>query len=158
MYSWLLFLHIAAVLAFMLVHGVQVSVIWRQRAESDPQKNLALFEALPDVNQLRIAGSAVIATGLALVVSESLWGQGWIWLSLVLLGAIWLAMRAYGGAYYTQIEATATRAIEVDGSPDAAEALEAFARARLSWHPSGLTIIGLGGLTLILWLMTFKPF
>jgi hypothetical protein len=27
-----------------------------------------------------------------------------------------------------------------------------------AWHPVGMTVIGLGGLAVILWLMVFKPF
>jgi hypothetical protein len=27
-----------------------------------------------------------------------------------------------------------------------------------AWYPVGMTVIGLGGLAVILWLMVFKPF
>jgi hypothetical protein len=85
-YHWLLFLHIAAVLSFMLAHGVQVTVIWKQRSEPDPQRNLALFEVLPNGLLLRILTGVVVLMGLLLVFSLSLWGRWWIWLSVLLLG------------------------------------------------------------------------
>lgn len=75
---WVLFLHLAAVLGFMLAHGVQVTVMWRIRSESDPS--------------------------------------------------------------------------------DLATKRAAYDAARLSPHPFIVTVVGLGGLGVILWLMVFKPF
>lgn len=158
MHQWLVFLHVAAVMAFMLVHGVQVAVMWKERWEPDPERNLALFGPLPGLALLRLSGLAVILTGLALVATRSLWDRWWVWLSLLLLGAIWLLMRRYGGGYYNLIERAATRAIETRGSADEADARAAFSAARLAWHPIGMTAIGLGGFAVILWLMIFTPF
>lgn len=158
MYQWLLYLHIGTVLAFMLAHGVQVTVIWKQRTEKDPARNLALFEALPSSRLLRVAMSAVVISGLALVVLLSLWSRAWIWLSLGLLAAIWLTMWIWGGTYYSLIESAATSAIEAKGSPQEDKTLADFNRARLSWYPIGMAIVGPVGLAAILWLMVFKPF
>lgn len=158
MYQWLLFLHIATVLGFMLAHGVQVMVMLQQRREPDPERNLALFDSLPDVLPLRILLVSVVATGFLLVAVLSLWGRWWIWLSLLLLALIWLAMYRFGGAYYTLLEETAARAIEARGTPLEADAAAAFARARRAWHPAALAVTGLGGIAVILWLMVFKPF
>jgi len=157
MYDWLLFLHIATVLAFMLAHGVQVVVMLKQRSEADPERNLALFEILPDVLPLRVLALSVMATGLLLVAALSLWGRWWIWVSLLLLALIWVAMYRLGGAYYTLLEETAARAIEARGTQREAEAAAAFARARRAWHPAALAVTGLGGIVIILWLMIFKP-
>jgi hypothetical protein len=156
-YHWLLFLHIAAVLSFMLAHGVQVTVIWKQRSEPDPQRNLALFEVLPNGLLLRILTGVVVLTGLLLVFSLSLWGRWWIWLSVLLLGVIWLLMRQFGGGYYDLIEQTATRAIAARGSAEESAAMAEYDKARLAWHPLAMTAVGLIGLAAILWLMIFKP-
>ncbi len=158
MYQWLLFLHIATVLAFLLAHGVQMTVMWKQRWEADPRHNLALFEALPELLPLRLLAGAVVDTGFLLVFNLSLWGRGWIWLSLLILGAIWLLMYRYGGGYYQLIEEAANRAIEAQGSADESAATAAFAKARMAWHPIGMTVVGIVGLGAILWLMIFKPF
>lgn len=158
MYHWLLFLHIAAVLGFMLAHGVQVMVMLKQRSEPDPERNLALFDILPDVLPLRILVVSVMATGFLLVAALSLWGRWWIWLSLFLLAVIWAAMYRFGGAYYTLLEDTATHAIEARGTPLEADATAAFARARRARHPAALAVTGLGGIAVILWLMVFQPF
>jgi hypothetical protein len=157
-YRWLLFLHIATVLGFMLAHGVQVMVMLKQRSEPDPERNLALFDILPDVLPLRILVVSVVATGFLLVATLSLWGRWWVWLSLFLLALILLATYRFGGAYYTLLEEAGARAIEARGTPLEADAAAAFARARRAWHPAALAVTGLGGIMVILWLMVFQPF
>ena len=158
MYQWLLFLHVAAVLAFVLAHGVQVSIMIRQRSEPDPERNLALFEVLPSVVPLRVLAAAIVISGVLLVAVLSIWTSVWIWLSLGLLIAIWIVMVRLGGGYYNQLEEAATRAIESRGTAGESEAEAAFARARRSPHPVWLAIAGLGGLAVITWLMVFRPF
>jgi hypothetical protein len=156
--QWLLFLHVASVLAFLLGHGVQVGVMWRQRQEADPRRNLALFEVLPSSLPLRILGAGVVFSGLLLTAAMSLWGRAWIWLSIVALAAIWVVMWRYGGQYYNALETAGARTIEAEGTADAQSARAAWDRARLGPEPAILTIVGLGGLLAILWLMMFRPF
>lgn len=158
MVAWLVFLHVGAVIAFALGHGVQVWVMWRQRQESDPERNLAFFEVLPSSTPLRTLATAVVLTGLVLTAATSAWGRGWIWLSLLMLAAIWVTMWRLGGAYYTAIEAAGARALEARGTTGEADANAAWNRARLGPQPAVLAIVGLGGLAVILWLMVFKPF
>ena len=158
MYQWLLFLHIAAVLGFMLAHGVQVSIIWKQRSEPDPERNLALFEALPSGLTIRIMAGVVILTGFLLVFSLNLWGRWWVWLSLLLLGAVWILMLRFGGDYYNLIEQKATQAVAARGSDKESVAMAEYNQARLAWHPIAMTAVGFIGLGAILWLMIFKPF
>jgi hypothetical protein len=158
MYQWLVFLHIAAVLGLMLAHGVRVSVIWKQRSEPDPQRNLALFEALPSGLTLRIMSGVVVLTGFLLVFSLGLWGRWWVWLSLLLLGVVWVLMLRFGGGYYNLIEQAATQAIAARGAANESAAMAEYHRARLAWHPIAMTAVGFVGLGAILWLMIFKPF
>jgi len=156
--QWLLFVHVATVLAFLLGHGVHVGVMWRQRQEADPRRNLAFFEILPSSLPLRILGAGVILSGLLLTAAMSLWGRAWIWLSIVALTAIWVVMWRYGGVYYDALETAGARAIEAEGTAEEQTARTAWDRARLGPEPAILTIVGLGGLLAILWLMMFRPF
>ncbi len=158
MYQWLLFLHIGAVLTFMLAHGVQVMVTWKKRWEPDPARNLALFDALPSVWPLRLATVALVISGFLLVFFLGIWTRAWVWLSLALLGAIWLTMWRWGAAYYNLMQDTAERAIAAKDTMDEAATLAEFENARLAWHPLAMTIVGIGGVAVILWLMIFKPF
>ena len=160
MHAWLLFLHIVAVLAFVLAHGIHASIMWRMRGESDPETCLSLFNGVPQTTMVRVLGLAVISTGLLAGFTSTWWQQWWMWLSLTLLVVIWVAMWRWGGSYFGAIEQTGTRALETRqaGGPEATVALEAFHRTRTGWQPAGMMIIGLGGLAMIAWLMVFKPF
>lgn len=156
-YQWLLFLHVGSVLVFMLAHGVQVVVTWKKRTEADPAQNLALFLPLPDVRWLRYSYGAVIVTGLTLVALLNIWTSAWIWISLALLGLIWLSMYRWGGEYYNTTEQTAEALIAATGTAAEASAREAFDRARLSWLVPAMTVAGIGGVAVVLWLMVFRP-
>jgi hypothetical protein len=158
MYQWLLFLHVGSVLAFMLVHGVHVTVTWRKRWEADPTRNQALFDALTSVWPVRWAGAAVLTSGFALVLLLGLWTRVWIWLSLALLAVVWIVMWRWGAGYYNAIQEAADRAIAARGTPDEGVATAIFNAERLSWKVPAMTIVGLGGIAAILWLMVFKPF
>jgi hypothetical protein len=159
MYQWLLFLHIGSVLVFMLLHGVQVTVTWKKRWEPDPDRNQALFEALPSgVRTLRLPFAAVVASGLILVAFLGIWTHWWIWLSLLVLGVIWLTMWRWGAGYYNSIQAAAEQAVASRGTPDESQAAAAFRAERLSWRVPAMTVVGFGGIAAILWLMVFKPF
>jgi hypothetical protein len=157
-YEWLLFMHVALVLAFMLLHGVQVTVTWIKRFEADPEQNLGLFAALPSVLPLRITMVTLIVSGFLLVAWLNIWTKGWIWLSLLLLVLLWLSMWRWGGGYYGALSLTADAAISARGTSDEAAARAAFNAVRLSWHAPGLTVIGVVGTLVILWLMVFRPF
>jgi hypothetical protein len=158
MYSWLLFVHIGSVLVFMLMHGVQVTVAWKIRWQPDPAQIAALFAPMPLTAWLRYAMLAVVVTGLALVLVLNLWTSAWIWASLALLGGIWLLMYRWGAAYLNGIEPATEAALSAGGTASEADARIAFDQARLSWLVPGMTIVGIGGVAAILWLMIFKPF
>jgi hypothetical protein len=156
-YRWLLFVHIGAVLVFMLAHGVHVTVTWKKRWERDPAQNDALFAAMTDSRWLRLAALAVVISGFLLVALLDLWTRAWIWVSFGLLAAIWLAMYRWGGAYYNLIEGAGAALVAAVGTPAEPSARAAFDRARLSRLVPAMTIVGIGGVALILWLMVFRP-
>ena len=159
MYEWLIFLHVAAVLAFMLAHGVHISAMWRMRAEADPAVSLTLLNVVPSVGLLRFWLAVIVGTGVLAGFMRSWWTGGWIWTSLAVLVVIWVAMWRYAGHYYGLVEDAAARAIEARAS-DATDATgqREFDAARRGWQPIGMTVVGFGGLAVILWLMMFKPF
>jgi hypothetical protein len=99
----------------------------------------------------------VVLTGLVQTAAQSLWGRGWIWLSILVFAVIWVAMWRFGGAYYDAIETAGAHALEARTSDEAA-ATAAWDRARRGPEPAILAIVGLGGFAFILWLMVFKPF
>jgi hypothetical protein len=158
MSQWLLFFHVAAVLAFMMAHGAHVTITWAWRRESDPERGLTLFNGLPEITGTRVLVLAVIATGLLAGFVGGWWRQWWMWLSLLILLAIWATMYLWGGAFFNLVEAAAERAVEERASGSGSTtAMEAYDVARRAWHPIAMTATGLGGLAAILWLMVFKP-
>jgi hypothetical protein len=159
MHEWVLFLHLAAVLAFLTAHGIQVAVMWRMRGAADPQESLTLLDVLPNVLLMRVTLAVVVVSGLAAGFIEPWWQSWWMWLSLAVLGAIWAAMWRWGGGYIGLIQDAATLAVEERARrPGSTAATEAFEKARTGWQPLGMTIVGIAGLAIILWLMMFKPF
>jgi hypothetical protein len=145
--------------AFLLAHGVQVTVMWKMRGALDPQQSLTLFDALPSLLLIRLTLGIVVGSGLIAGFIEPWWQQWWMWLSLALLVAIWAAMWRWGGGYFGLIQETATRALEERArGPGSTVAMEAFERTRKRWQPVGMMLVGIGGLAVILWLMMFKPF
>ncbi|MEX1156772.1 MAG: hypothetical protein WED12_06345 [Chloroflexota bacterium] len=159
MKEWVVFLHVASVLAFMLAHGVHISAMWAMRAEPDPERMLTFFNIVPTVRSLRALLGAVIATGVAAGFLAESWDQLWIWASLLLLAGISVVMWLFGGTYYGLMQQAAEAAVAARSAepPDPAPQA-AYDAVRGSWHTVGVSAVGVAGLALILWLMMFKPF
>lgn len=66
-------------------------------------------------------------------------------------------MWRWGGGYSNLMQGTAERAIAASGTPEEPAALAEFQKARLSWYTPAMTIVGIGGIGVILWLMVFRP-
>jgi 4-amino-4-deoxy-L-arabinose transferase-like glycosyltransferase len=159
MYQWLIYLHVFAVLCFLLAHGVEAAVMLQMRKAAEPEKVFAMFEALSDLTLMRVLLGIVVGTGLLAGALGPWWNRAWFWLAIVVLLLITLAMRRWGAGYYTLVEDAATAVhAERQADPTATSAMERFAAARASWEPIWMTVIGVGGLAVILWLMIFKPF
>jgi hypothetical protein len=159
MYPWIVFVHVASVLAFMLAHGIHVTVMWAMRAEPDPERSMTFFNDLPKATGLRVLLALVVVTGATAGFMGSWWSSGWIWASLALLAVIAVGMWRFGGEYFSLVEEAALAAIAArNTNPANAAPQAAFDAARRSWHTIGMSILGLGGLAVILWLMMFKPF
>lgn len=156
-YSWLVFLHVAAVFVFLMAHGVSAAVIFRARVERD----LAALRAL-----LRLSATASFVSQLALLVVViagvaaawvgGLWFMVWPWAALGALVVIWGAMRGETAAAMRRLRGaagfTGPRAVGADAKPD--EVATAQAKIR-PWFGA---MVGGVGLAFILWLMVLKPF
>lgn len=164
MYPWMVFLHVLAVFAFLLTHGVSTIVIFRLRGRPDPAQARAWMELYVNDGVFAVLYGSLLAlllTGIIAAFMGKWWGDGWVWLSLALLIAIIAGMWLVGTRRMVQIR----RALGMptfDGrrqvaavpaaSPEEIEALLAAAPA------VPVALIGYGGIALILWLMIFKPF
>ena len=164
MYSWLVYIHVLATFAFLLAHGVSSVVALRLRRQRDPALARAWL-------QLNASGGFVavfygsllllLITGIISGFMGDWWGQGWIWLSLALLIGIIVGMFFIGTRRYSRLRQALGmpwfdgRKEHPAGEPAPIEEIHAL----LADSPAlALTVIGFGGIAIILWLMMFKPF
>lgn len=159
MYHWLVFAHVAAVLAFMLAHGIHMTAMWATRREPDPERMLTFFNDLPTATGLRVLLAVVVLSGATAGFMGSWWGSGWIWTSLALLAFIAVVMWRFGGGFFGLVQAAAEAAVAArTADPSNRGPQDAYDAARRGWQTVGMSVIGIGGLAVILWLMMFKPF
>lgn len=146
MYEWVVFVHIASVLAFMLAHGVHVTAMWATRREPDPERMLTFFNDLPKPTLLRILLAVLVISGATAGFMGSWWGSGWIWASLAYLTVIAVAMWYAGGTFFGTVEEAATAAIAARGrEPSDPGPQAAYDAARGGWQTIGMSVLGLGG-------------
>ena len=142
MYRWIVFLHIASVLALLLVHPVTVA--FHLKEERDDTRIRELLEVSEAASTLRwLFFGLTLATGVLLGSMGSWWGGAWIWGALAIFVLIGIVMNRYGG-----------RTIDlISDTRDDAEMERLLSRFR----PGILAVTGTGGLLFILYLMLFKP-
>ena len=142
MYQWIVFIHIASVLALLLVHPVTVAFHLKQ--ERDDTRIRELLEVSEAASTLRwVFFGLVILSGVALGFLGSWWSSAWIWAALVIFVLIGVVMNLYGGRMIDRIADTR----------DDTEMERLLSRFR----PWILAVTGAGGLLVILYLMLFKP-
>ena len=141
LYTWLLFVHLAALAAFLVAHGVSAAASFMVRtnpATSKPVLQLSMRSAFVSNPALLI----IIATGVWMGFLGSWWRMGWIWTSIVVLVAVMVAMGLLSRPFYA---ARSSEGVEFENN---------VARTR----PEALALIGSIGLFVLVFLMVFKPF
>lgn len=146
--DWIHLLHIVA--SMVWVGGViTLSALAFQLVRAGDSDTVARF-----LGSLRVIGPAVLAPGPLLLLATGIWsvtrndawgfGQTWVWLALVLLGAAF----AFGAAVQSRVAINAQRAA-------AAGEREEAARLLGRWTLGSLLILVL--LLVATWDMVFKP-
>ena len=170
-YRWLVFVHVLSVLMLLLLHGAVFTVTYALRQERHPERIGALLDlSLASIDSRRALGRlftitflVVVASGVALMIAGGWWRFWWPWLSIAVFVAILLAMTELGRLPMAKLR----RAVglpwiagrtkpdwQAPEPPDQAATEAALAGLR----PTALTVIGVGGFAILLWLMMFKPF
>ena len=159
MYNWLVFLHIFFGFSLMLAHGVHAAAMLAFRNEKDPERALTFFNIVPEINMVRWLTVLMGVPGLIAAFITPWWKQGWVWASVVVFLIVSVVMYKYGAGYFELIQRAAERLIESRKTNVNIEtALREFETARTARHPIPVSIVGMVGLAIILWLMRFKPF
>lgn len=156
MYPWLIFVHVLAAFGFLLGHGATSAVTILLRREKDPVRIMAWMELANNRLILIFTMVSLVILLIAGIIGGFMgrwWGNWWIWVSLVLLVVIWLAMGGIGRRYFDRLRAVL--GIESEGEPGSDEEIVNLAAEAPA---TALTVIGLGGIAIIVWLMMFKPF
>lgn len=159
MYNWLVFLHVLFSLLFMLVHGAHASAMLKFRSEPDPERAQNFDNILPTTTSIRVFTLLMGIPGLIAAFITPWWRQGWPWASLVIFVIISYVMFKYGAGYYDIIFGAASRLIEAKKTnTNLPAAQKEYDEARNSPQAIIVSIVGIVGLAIILWLMRFKPF
>ncbi len=162
LYNWIVYIHVAGALGFVMAHGVSASVAFALRRERSLERVRALLElSANSYGLMYFALLVILVSGVITAFLGGFWSRGWIWASLGLLIAISAVMGMLGGRYYGEARKAAGLPYHERGqafpalptrSPEAVEACLTKA------NPVLLAAIGFGGLLVIVWLMMFKPF
>jgi len=163
LYQLVVFLHVVAVLGYLLAHGVSATVSYAIKKERDVNRIRALLDiSEKSYPSMFLTLLAVIVFGLiAAFLNMTWWRFGWIWLSIVVLVVIIVLMAVYGAATFGEIRKAAGIPYRVKGKPFPAEPAkgeEEVYAAAAKVNPTLLLIIGYGGFAVIAWLMIVKPF
>ena len=162
MYQWFVLLHVLSVFGFLMAHGISVGVAFALRRE----RNLERIQALLNLsgNTMGVLHGSILILLVSGTVSGFIgqwWRQGWIWLSLGLLLAIYIYMGVAAAGYYSRVrKAVGVSYMEgYKAKPPVEPANEVSIDALLRQsRPLVLAVVGFGGLAVIAWLMEFKPF
>jgi hypothetical protein len=161
-YPWIVFLHVAALLGFLLAHGASSGVAFRIRAEREPARIAALLDLSAAVYGLSYAAlGLLVGTGVVAAFMGGFWSSGWIWASIILLIAMTVLMRIHPAASLSQTRKAAGLPY-FEGwrphDPQPPGSTDEIVAAAATNNPWITLAIGGGGLLIILWLMMFKPF
>jgi len=159
---WLAFLHILSALTFFLAHGTSVAMAFKIRSETD----FARIRAMLDLSASTIGvvfGSFLVMglTGLVMPFILKLWGQGWIWTSIVLLVLVTAQMGLMNEKRYKTLRKLVglpymqgNKELPAE-EPASQQEVEAHLK---KLRVEELVVVGYVIPMIVLWLMVFKPF
>lgn len=143
-YTWLRFLHLVGLAAFLVSHGVTAGAALAVRGPVSPASrrllrlsNMSGLVAFP-------ALALLVVTGVWMAFAAHLWGKGWIWVSIAVFVAVLIGMGFIANGY---------RAARDAGKESDDVLSDRLRRTR----PMAAVWIGTAGLLVLLYLMVFKP-
>jgi predicted integral membrane protein DUF2269 len=159
LYPWIVYVHVAGALIFVLGHGVSIAVAFKLRGERETGRIKALLDLSAWSFSLFYAGillllAAGIWAGFTPGIDGSWWGSAWIWAALATFIVTMFVMYGMGSAHYKKVRTI------VDAMAEGSEAVSQDQLAELLAGPRAwvLAVFGFVALFFILYLMLFKPF
>jgi hypothetical protein len=152
-YQWFVFSHLVGLVLFVLAHGASAFVSYQIRTLRDPDIVGGYLTMSAQATRAAYVGLLVLLIGGAGAATvNGFWPQPWVWGSVIVLIAVFVAMFAVGARYYYRLRDLLTGK---DGTPPIEqEALAAYLDSRV---PDILAAIGGVGLLILVWLMVIKP-
>lgn len=161
MYRWILFLHVFSAFGFMLCHGASAAVMFKIRQERRPERLKALLELSLSLSTFAYSSLLVsIVCGVILGFLGRWWDSGWIWLAIGALIVMSVLMAVLAANRFNRLRwalSVPSPAFK-EPPPTQIASAEEIDRIALMGRPTLVTVIGVLGWGLILWLMMFKPF
>jgi uncharacterized membrane protein len=147
LYTWLKFLHVAGLAAFLFGHGIAAAAALVLRGRPVDSTTSALLRASINSYAIAYPGLLVlVVTGVWMGFLGSWWRSGWIWTAIAVLVAVFVAMSALSVPYHRTRDALAKN-----------ESNDQIASLLQKSRPIALAVIGALGLIVIIFLMVFKP-
>ena len=154
MHRWVVFVHVAGVLAFVMAHGVSAYVTLRLPKERDPARIAQLLElSASSTGPMWNAIGVLVLAGILAGFTGGFWGEAWIWVAITVLVLLMIAMYAMGTTWASRLRTIS--AAMVEGTQ--AVSREQYDEVLRSKRPHALAAIGFVGILVLLWLMMFKP-
>jgi hypothetical protein len=152
MYQWFVFAHLVGLVLFVFAHGTSAFVTFQIRGMRDPDVVRGYLELSQQATRVAYIGLILlILGGAAAATTSGLWGQPWVWGSVIVLILVFVAMYAVGASYYYKLRDLLAGK---DGPPTEAAALATYLDSR---RPDILGAIGGIGLLVLVGLMVLKP-
>ena len=160
MYRWLVFLHVLCAFAFVMAHGVSVSVYFMLRNERNVERvKMLLAISRASLNYAFISLVLILITGIITGIMGQWWGQWWIRVAVLLIFIIWGAMAGIGTRVMNELRIGLGMVSSYNQPPRAemltAEQMDALLK---KINPALLTLVGFGAIAIWVYLMYFKPF
>jgi len=144
------FVHLLAIFAFLLAHGVSAGVIFRIRRETDPQSVRSLLKLSEgSIMVMGVAALVVLVSGVLAGFSGNYWTAGsyWLWASLAVFLIVAFLMTPLARIPLNRVRDA------VDSGDSAAVEL-----ATASTRPMLVASLGVAAVVVLTWLMMYKPF
>ena len=162
LYPWVVIAHVFFVIVAFGAHGTSAFAMFQARRETDRTRLAAVL----DLSGLSLGAAGIglvlaVLLGIAAAVVGGHFGRAWPWAAIVVVVVVFGAMTPIGANPMSRLRqalgmpSRADKKGELPPGPGTDEAVRA---AQAELRPELLTMIGLVGLAVLVWLMEAKPF
>lgn len=153
-YQWWKFIHLLGVAGFFASHGTSMAATWLLGRMREPEEIAGILRLSgATVGPFYVSTLLLLVGGVGAAFVGHRWGEGWIWISLILLIVVGVLMFPLARGYYRRLRLV----IDLMDSGTVISAGD-FSRVLASGNPLVIAGTGTVALLLILFLMVIKPF